>query len=134
MTHIFFNISCHKQSSAFSSHGKGLLDLKNIGDIWLHWNMAAFGHVSWFYDAVPFHPSLFDFLECKKKIFNRLFDAFRSFWDHLNYISFMHKSKNARQHASNISYYASYSIFIDIYSDFVPFHPALPYSWLYDAK
>ena len=40
----------------------------------------------------------------------------------------MHKSKNERQHASNISYYASYSIFIDIYSDFVPFHPALPYT------
>ena len=64
----FFNISCHKQSLAFSSHGKGLLDLKNIGDIWVHWNMAAFGHVSWFYDAVPFHPSLlqFHFTPCKK--------------------------------------------------------------------
>ena len=65
---FFFNISCHKQSLAFSSHGKGLLDLKNIGDIWVHWNMAAFGHVSWFYDAVPFHPSLlqFHFTPCKK--------------------------------------------------------------------
>ena len=71
MTHMFFfNISCHKQSLAFSSHGKGLLDLKNIGDIWVHWNMAAFGHVSWFYDAVPFHPSLlqFHFTPCKKKL------------------------------------------------------------------
>ena len=64
----FFKISCQKQSSAFSSHGKGLFDLKNIGNIWLHWNMAAFGHESWFYDAVPFHPSLFEFLERKKWI------------------------------------------------------------------
>ena len=83
----FFNFSCHKQFSAVSSHGMGLLDLKNIGGMWPHWNMLAFGHKNWFYEIFPFHPTLSDFLDHKKKKMDWLFDPFRQFLGYQNYIS-----------------------------------------------
>ena len=74
-----------------------------------------------------FTPHFLIFWNANFDPFWSLFDPFWSFWDHQNYISFTHKSKNKSQHTPDISCYASYSIYIDIYSDFVPFHPALPY-------